>query len=75
MGKKIDVAVIGSKGGTARAANLSAEELAEASRRASNARWEAYYAAHPEKLRAKLERAKKSARPRGRPRKTKAKRT
>ena len=38
----------------------------------SNARWQAYYAAHPEKLKAKLEReAKKGTRPRGRPPKKK----
>jgi hypothetical protein len=61
MGKKIDVAVIGSKGGAARAANLSAQERAEASSRASNARWDVYYASHPEKLKAKLERAKKAS--------------
>jgi len=34
----------------------------------SKARWEAYYAAHPEKLKAKLERdARKGTRKRGRP--------
>ena len=54
--------------------NLSQEELREASRKAFNARWEAYYAAHPEKLQAKLERvARKGTRPRGRPSKEKAK--
>lgn len=64
----VDVAQIGSLGGSARAANLSQEELREASRKASNVRWDAYYAAHPEKLKAKLEReARKGTRPRGRP--------
>jgi len=64
----VDVAQIGSLGGSARAANLSHEELCEASRKASNARWQAYYAAHPEKLQAKLEReAGKGTRKRGRP--------
>ena len=64
----VDVAQIGSLGGAARAANLSQKELCEASRKASNARWDAYYAAHPEKLQAKLEReARKGTRKRGRP--------
>jgi hypothetical protein len=68
----VDVAAIGSLGGSARAASLSAEERQEASRQAVNARWDAYYAAHPEKLKAKLEReAKKGTRPRGRPPKKK----
>ena len=68
----IDVAKIGRLGGSARAAKLSLAELQEASRLASNARWEAYYAAHPEKLKARQEReAKKGARPRGRPPKKK----
>ena len=64
----VDVAQIGSLGGSARAANLSQEELREASRKASNARWDAYYEAHPEQLKAKLEReARKGTRKRGRP--------
>jgi hypothetical protein len=64
----VDVAQIGSLGGSARAANLSQEELREASRKASNARWDAYYRAHPEKLKAKLERAaQKGTTKRGRP--------
>ena len=68
----VDVAEIGSLGGSARAANLSDEELREASRKASNARWDAYYAAHPEKLKAKLEReARKGTAKRGRPPKKK----
>lgn len=68
----VDVAEIGSLGGSARAANMSAEERQEASRQAVNARWEAYYATHPEKLQARLEReARKGTRPRGRPPKKK----
>jgi hypothetical protein len=68
----VDVAKIGRLGGSARAAKLSSEELQEASRQASIARWEAYYAAHPEKLQARLEReARKGTRPRGRPPKVK----
>ena len=68
----VDVAEIGSLGGSARAANLSQNELREASRKASNARWDAYYAAHPEKLKAKLEReARKGTTKRGRPPKQK----
>jgi hypothetical protein len=66
----VDVVEIGSLGGSARAAKLSPEQRQEASRQASNSRWEAYYTAHPEKLQAKLEReAKKGTVPRGRPKK------
>jgi len=68
----VDVAQIGRLGGSARAANLSAKEREEASRQAVNARWEAYYAAHPEKLKARQEKeARKGTRPRGRPKKKK----
>ena len=64
----VDVAVIGSLGGSARAANLSPEQLIAAAKTAINARWDAYYAAHPDKLQAKLEReARKGTRKRGRP--------
>ena len=64
----MDVAEIGRLGGSARAANLSASERSEASRLAVNARWQAYYAAHPEKLQAKLEKqARKGKVKRGRP--------
>jgi hypothetical protein len=56
----IDTAKIGRKGGKARAANLSAEELAAAGRKAVNARWTVYYKLHPEKLKAKRARAKKA---------------
>jgi hypothetical protein len=69
----VDVAQIGSLGGSARAANLSADERREAGRHAVNARWEAYYAAHPDKLKAKLEReSKKGQAKRGRSPKKKA---
>ena len=73
MGKRkitilVDPVEIGSKGGTARAANLSAKQLSDSASDAANARWEAYYAAHPEKLQARLEReAKKGKVKRGRP--------
>jgi hypothetical protein len=70
--KLVDVTKIGRLGGLARAANLSPEEMQESNRQAANARWEAYYAAHPEKLAAKLERkAKKGKVRRGRPPKKK----
>jgi hypothetical protein len=77
MGKKVklvvDVTELGRKGGKARAENLTAEQLSEASRQAVQARWEKYYREHPEKLKAKLERdAKKGMRPRGRPAKKKS---
>jgi hypothetical protein len=67
MGKKVriivDVTELGRKGGHARAANLSDVELSAAGSKAVNARWEAYYKAHPDKLKAKLEReASKAAR-------------
>jgi hypothetical protein len=71
MAKKrrlIDPVEIGAKGGKARANRLSDEELRAASRHAANARWAAYYAAHPERLQAKLEReSRKGERKRGRP--------
>jgi len=76
MGRKVkvivDVTELGRRGGQATAANRTPEERAAAARAAINARWDAYYAAHPEKLKAKLEReAKKGTRPRGRPPKKK----
>jgi hypothetical protein len=53
MGKKIkvivDVTENGRKGGHARAAALSPDERREAARKASQARWDTYYEAHPEK--------------------------
>jgi hypothetical protein len=65
MGKKItriiDVTELGRAGGKATAAGRTAKERKAASAMAIKARWDAYYAAHPEKLKAKLERAKKKA--------------
>ena len=53
MGKKvrfvIDVTEAGRKGGAATAANRTAAERQEAARKAIQARWEKYYAEHPEK--------------------------
>jgi hypothetical protein len=55
MGKKVkitrivDVTEMGRAGGLARAANLSDAELSAAGSKAVKARWEAYYAAHPER--------------------------
>jgi hypothetical protein len=64
MAKKNQAAVsLGRKGGHARATAHSAEELSEAGRAAINARWDAYYKLHPDKLKAKLEREKKKASP------------
>jgi hypothetical protein len=54
--KLIDPVEIGSKGGRARAANLSASQLQESGQSAAKTRWDAYYRLHPEKLQAKLER-------------------
>lgn len=67
MGKKVritvDVTELGRAGGHARAANLSDAELSAAGAKAASARWAAYYKAHPDKLKAKLEReASKAAR-------------
>ena len=70
MGKKIqiDLTELGRKGGAATAANRTALERTAASSAAAAARWKAYYAKHPEKLKAKLVReAKKGTVPRGRP--------
>ena len=62
MGKKItriiDVTELGRAGGKATAARRTAKERKAASVVAIRARWDAYYAAHPEKLKAKLERVK-----------------
>ena len=60
-GKKVfvDVAKAGRLGGKARAERLSQQELSDAGRRAVETRWEAYYKAHPEKLKAKLEKQKR----------------
>ena len=67
MGKKVritvDVTELGRAGGHARAASLSDAELSAAGSKAASARWNAYYKAHPDKLKAKLEReASKAAR-------------
>jgi hypothetical protein len=75
MGKKIqiDVTELGRKGGAATAANRTALERTTASSAAAAARWTAYYAKNPDKLRAKLAReAKKGTVPRGRPKKKSA---
>ena len=53
----VDTAAIGRRGGNARAANLSAEELSASASNAATARWATYYADHPDKLQAKLENA------------------
>jgi len=62
----------GKKGGRTRMDSMSDEDRTEFARMGgqagSRARWEAYYAAHPEKLKARLERdARKGTRKRGRP--------
>jgi hypothetical protein len=68
MGKKVkitrivDVTEMGRAGGRARAENLSEAELSAAGSKAIKARWDAYYAANPEKLKAKLEREKRARR-------------
>ena len=61
MGKKIkiDVTELGRAGGRATAAARSPQERKAAASVAIKARWDAYYAANPDKLKAKL--AKKAA--------------
>lgn len=49
----VDMRKAGQLGGEARARNLSREARSESARRAVEARWDAYYAAHPEKRRKK----------------------
>jgi hypothetical protein len=70
MGKKIrliiDVEEMGRKGGLATAANRTPAERKAAAVAAIQARWAAYYQAHPEKLKAKLEREAKKRRKRER---------
>jgi hypothetical protein len=70
MGKKIrlviDVEELGRKGGLATAANRTPAERKAAAVTAIRARWDAYFKAHPEKLKAKLEREAKKRRQRGR---------
>jgi hypothetical protein len=56
----IDVTKAGRLGGLARAENLTETELSEGGRKAVQARWDAYYKAHPEKLKAKKDREKRS---------------
>jgi hypothetical protein len=63
---------IGRKGGRARVTKgvgaLEKADRIELAHKAVSARWEAYYKAHPEKLKAKLERdARKGKVKRGRP--------
>jgi hypothetical protein len=68
----VDVAEIGRLGGANSRKNLLPSEATALAQKAVNARWEAYYAAHPEKLQAKLERqVKKGKVKRGRPPKKK----
>ena len=68
MGKKIkvtriiDVTEMGRRGGLQTAANRSPELRREISARALKARWDAYYRANPEKLKAKKARERKKAR-------------
>jgi general stress protein YciG len=52
----VDTAKIGRHGGQNSRANMSQEEAANLGRKAAEARWGAYYKAHPEKLKDKLER-------------------
>jgi hypothetical protein len=57
MGKKvtriIDVTELGRAGGKATAANRTAKQRSAAARTAIKVRWDAYYKAHPEKLKTK----------------------
>jgi hypothetical protein len=63
---------LGKKGGQNSRKYLNPKEAAVLAQKAVNARWDAYYAAHPEKLKAKLEReARKGTTKRGRPPKKK----
>jgi hypothetical protein len=65
---------LGRKGGKNSRKYLEAGEATSLAQNAAKARWDSYYAAHPEKLKAKLERdARKGTRPRGRPSKKKQK--
>lgn len=73
MGKKVrishvvDVTELGRAGGKATAANRSSEQRSDAGRHAGAARWEKYYAEHPEKLKAKKARARKKPKSKGKP--------
>ena len=64
---------MGRRGGKARAASLSPEELSEQARKAIDARWEQYYRDHPEKLKARKEREARKIGKVGRPPKAKGK--
>jgi hypothetical protein len=65
---------LGRKGGKNSRKNMEPGEATALAQNAVKTRWDAYYAAHPEKLQARLEReAKKGTRPRGRPPKKKQK--
>jgi hypothetical protein len=68
--KLIDPAEIGAEGGRKSRSYMSQDEARALGQGAAKKRWDAYYAAHPEKLKAKLERqARKGKVTRGRPRK------
>ena len=47
----------------ARAKSLTAQERKDIAKAAINARWDAYYKLHPDKLKAKLEREAKQSAP------------
>lgn len=59
----VDTAKIGKKGGEARAKAMSPAKRKESAVAAIKARWKAYYAKHPEKLKARQEREAKRAAP------------
>jgi hypothetical protein len=73
MRKNPAAQALGRRGGKARAASLSPEELSEQARKAIDARWEQYYRAHPDKLKARQEREARKTGKVGRPRKAKGK--
>jgi hypothetical protein len=50
---KINTTASGRLGGTARAAKLSPSQLRAAAKKANKAKWDKYYAAHPDKVRPK----------------------
>jgi hypothetical protein len=52
----VDVVEAGRKGGEARRDNMTPSERRLSAQGAVNARWEKYYAANPDKLKAKQER-------------------
>lgn len=61
-------AKLGRKGGKNSRKYLEPGEATALAQKAAKTRWDAYYEAHPEKLKAKLEReARKGTRKRGRP--------